>query len=279
MGASVDVPGYRAMILENIVTVGKETEVQQLAAQVGRQIFAADDLKEALEVIKRINPELILLEHQFAREFFSASDKNSDICITVIDTDENSVQSGEPFIQMGAHYYLRGKQNYHQLQEIVNKIKSKRDNSVSTDDTNKFFADDLAVSVCMVGHSEAAKHTLKMIKIVATSQCNPLLIVGETGTGKEIAARAVHTIRHPNQRFVAVNCAALTANLLESELFGHVKGAFTGADSDKTGLLELAGEGTIFLDEITEMPLDLQAKLLRSSSGENLQKSRRHEGN
>jgi len=251
------------MILENVVTVGKKTEVQQLAAQVGRQVFAADDLKEALEIIKRVNPELILLERQFAQEFCNASDKKRDICITVIDTDENIAYSSEPFMQMGVHYYLRGKQDYHQLQEIVNKIKNKPDNSVSTDDTNNFFVDDLAASICMVGRSEAARHTLRMIKIVAASQCNPLLIVGETGTGKEVAARAVHTIRHPNQRFVAVNCAALTANLLESELFGHVKGAFTGADSDKTGLLELAGEGTIFLDEITEMPMDLQAKLLR----------------
>jgi transcriptional regulator with PAS, ATPase and Fis domain len=102
-----------------------------------------------------------------------------------------------------------------------------------------------------------------MITLVAKSQCNPVLVVGETGTGKEMAARAVHDIRHRGQRFVAVNCAALTANLLESELFGHVKGSFTGADREKTGLFELAAEGTIFLDEISEMPLDLQAKLLR----------------
>jgi two-component system response regulator HydG len=78
-----------------------------------------------------------------------------------------------------------------------------------------------------------------------------------------VAAKAIHVIRHPDKPFVAVNCAALTANLLESELFGHVKGSFTGADRDKTGLLELAGKGALFLDEISEMPLDLQAKLLR----------------
>lgn len=100
--------------------------------------------------------------------------------------------------------------------------------------------------------------------MVAQSGCNPVLIIGETGTGKELAARSVHEFRHGNTaKFVAINCAALTATLLESELFGHVKGAFTGADSEKTGLLELAGKGTVFLDEISEMPLDLQAKLLR----------------
>jgi len=108
------------------------------------------------------------------------------------------------------------------------------------------------------------QRTIQMIRLVAQSACNPILIVGETGTGKELAAQAVHLLRHGSDRkFVAVNCAALTATLLESELFGHVKGAFTSADRDKTGLLELAGDGTIFLDEISEMQPDLQAKLLR----------------
>jgi len=126
-----------------------------------------------------------------------------------------------------------------------------------------FFAEELAGSVSMVGCSKAILNTLKMIKLVAASRCNPILIVGETGTGKELAAKAIHTLRHPNERFVAVNCAALTANLLESELFGHVKGSFTGADREKTGLMELAQSGTLLLDEISEMPIDLQAKLLR----------------
>jgi transcriptional regulator with PAS, ATPase and Fis domain len=115
----------------------------------------------------------------------------------------------------------------------------------------------------MVGKSSATVNTLKMTRLVADSRCNPILIVGETGTGKEVVAKAIHSLRHPNDQFVAVNCAALTANLLESELFGHVKGSFTGADHEKTGLLELAGSGTLLLDEISEMPIDLQAKLLR----------------
>ena len=133
----------------------------------------------------------------------------------------------------------------------------------SEQSTSRFFAEDLAGSVSMVGKSAAIRNALRMIRLVAGSRCDPILIVGETGTGKELAAKAVHTLRHPNDPFVAVNCAALTATLLESELFGHVKGAFTGADRDKTGLLEVAGRGTLLLDEISEMPLDLQAKLLR----------------
>ena len=118
--------------------------------------------------------------------------------------------------------------------------------------------------VTVVGKSPAMKKTLSTIKKIALSNCNPVLVVGDSGTGKELAARAVHFWRNKSdQNFVAVNCAALTANLLESELFGHVKGAFTGADREKIGLFEAAGQGTIFLDEISEMPLELQAKLLR----------------
>jgi transcriptional regulator with PAS, ATPase and Fis domain len=102
-----------------------------------------------------------------------------------------------------------------------------------------------------------------MISLLSYSKCSPILIVGETGTGKELAAKAIHRMKNPDENFVAVNCAALTANLLESELFGHEKGAFTGADREKIGLLELADKGTILLDEISEMHIDLQAKLLR----------------
>lgn len=135
-----------------------------------------------------------------------------------------------------------------------------------------FFADDCAAKVLMAGHSNSIRNTIRMIKIVAASRCNPILIVGKSGTGKELVAKAVHNLRCPDKKFIAINCAALTTNLLESELFGHVKGSFTGADRDKTGLLELAETGTVFLDEISEMPLNLQAKLLRVVQERNFRK-------
>jgi transcriptional regulator with PAS, ATPase and Fis domain len=132
------------------------------------------------------------------------------------------------------------------------------------DDDRRFFCESCPPDVPFVGRSEAAVKVLETIRLVAQSRCNPVLILGETGTGKELAARALHAWRCGDVRkFVAVNCATLTANLLESELFGHARGAFTGADRDKTGLFELAQDGTIFLDEISEMASALQAKLLR----------------
>ncbi len=115
----------------------------------------------------------------------------------------------------------------------------------------------------IIGNSEELKLTLHKIDVVAPTDSN-VLILGETGTGKELIARAIHDRSSRNDRpMVKVNCAALPSTLIESELFGHVKGAFTGAVADHTGRFELANGGTIFLDEIGDLSLDLQVKLLR----------------
>jgi DNA-binding NtrC family response regulator len=256
------------MSLQRIVALSKDPEVQQLAREYGQEVFGADDLADALDIVQTVNPDLILFDHRFdpdhIREFPNRTDKNStNIPIVVVGGDESDNDLTTKFMRMGACDYLKGRQDYARLEQIIRKLNNKSKTIQSEEGTGHFFAEDLANSVSMVGRSKAALDTLKMINLVATSRCNPILIVGETGTGKELAAKAVHTIRHRNEEFVAVNCAALTANLLESELFGHVKGSFTGADREKTGLLELAECGTLFLDEISEMPMDLQAKLLR----------------
>jgi len=115
----------------------------------------------------------------------------------------------------------------------------------------------------MVGQSPAFQALLKSIQIVAPTDAT-VLIQGETGTGKELVARAIHEASNRKDRsFVKVNCAAIPSTLLESELFGHERGAFTGALTQKIGRIELAHQGTLFLDEVGEIPLELQAKLLR----------------
>lgn len=114
----------------------------------------------------------------------------------------------------------------------------------------------------IIGPSQA---TLQVIKDIARVSQAPLsvLITGETGTGKELIARTIHQQSAPEEPFVGINCAAIVGALIESELFGHEKGAFTGAAQKKMGKLELAGAGTVFLDEVAELPLDLQVKFLR----------------
>ncbi|MEO8704557.1 MAG: sigma-54 dependent transcriptional regulator, partial [Kofleriaceae bacterium] len=115
----------------------------------------------------------------------------------------------------------------------------------------------------VAGSSPALREMTEMIRRVADSDAT-VLISGESGTGKELVARALHSLaRRKNEPFVAINCAAMPASLLESELFGHVRGAFTDAKTARSGLFVQARGGTIFLDEIGEMPLEMQVKLLR----------------
>ena len=114
----------------------------------------------------------------------------------------------------------------------------------------------------IIHSSRAMQQVLKMVKAAATAD-SPVLITGETGTGKELIARALHSESGRKGQFLAINCSAIASGLLESELFGHTKGSFTGADREKQGLFSIASGGTLFLDEIAEMPLELQPKLLR----------------
>jgi DNA-binding NtrC family response regulator len=254
------------MNLRRAVVISKQSEIRQLAQKISQQVLVADDVIEAVDIVATVTPDLILLDSLQQpgdiHTILNASHNNFRTVIVIVGNNGTPPAWLAQFAQVCNIEYLAGPGDYEQLQRILGKIQSQTKTG-KTNDLTSFFADDLAASVSMAGKSKAILHTLKMIKLVAGSNCNPVLIIGETGTGKELVAKAVHVSRHPNEPFVAINCAALTANLLESELFGHIKGSFTSADRDKTGLLELAGQGTIFLDEISEMPLDLQAKLLR----------------
>jgi formate hydrogenlyase transcriptional activator len=116
----------------------------------------------------------------------------------------------------------------------------------------------------IVGNSPALKHVLELVETVASSD-STVMLLGETGTGKELIARAIHErSRRKDRTFVKLNCAAIPSGLLESELFGHEKGAFTGAITQKIGRMELADQGTLFLDEVGDIPIEIQPKLLRA---------------
>jgi formate hydrogenlyase transcriptional activator len=116
----------------------------------------------------------------------------------------------------------------------------------------------------IVGNSPTLKHVLELVETVAPSD-STVLLLGETGTGKELIARAIHDrSRRKDRTFVKMNCAAMPTCLLESELFGHEKGAFTGAIAQKVGRLELSDQGTLFLDEVGDIPIEIQPKLLRA---------------
>ncbi|MEJ5259300.1 MAG: sigma-54 dependent transcriptional regulator [Anaerohalosphaeraceae bacterium] len=253
------------MTLEKILVVGRQPNTQQAARPFAKKLYAADETDDVWELLEAVEPNLIIFGEDIERteilrtlRAFRQSSLQRPVLIAgsincpALETYLSEYQHAECVLNI---------ENADDFSRAVQRLLLHQQESASD---ARFFMEDCPSSVSIVGKSRAMMQTLRMIRLVAQSSCNPVLIVGETGTGKELAARAVHILRNGSQqKFVAINCAALTANLLESELFGHTKGSFTSADRDKIGLLELAGTGTVFLDEISEMPLDLQAKLLR----------------
>jgi len=255
------------MLLHKIVVLSRAAEIRDLVRLFGREVYIADDPTECLDIAGTVRPDLVVFDDERPPsrlgDFVSAlKSRSANIPVVVVSRDvEGQKWAESDYRRVGAMDYLKTPVA-RKLEQIVSRITAGT-GETGPDGEERLFADELAAQTSMVGQSPAMRDTLRMIRLVASSNCNPVLIVGETGTGKELAAKAVHALRHAGEQFVAVNCAALTANLLESELFGHTKGSFTSADREKTGLLELAGRGSIFLDEISEMPVELQAKLLR----------------
>ena len=151
-------------------------------------------------------------------------------------------------------------------QELRQALKENEDLRAQLKEENQYLRREIQVEHNfseIIGNSDSLKYILYRLEQVAPNDTT-VLIQGETGTGKELIARAIHQASLRTERpLIKVNCATLPADLIESELFGHEKGAFTGAHSKKTGRFEIAHKGTLFLDEIGELPLNLQAKLLR----------------
>jgi len=251
------------MSLHNVIVISRQSELQQFAQQIAAHVFAADDIVEAVDLMRRISPDLVLTDRRLSTHRIcgdATSDNNDGEAPVVVIGDNPGNTDHDAVCETTYHFF----DSIHdgRLQTFIEQLDRGRYQPAG-EDTDRYFCDPLAAAAMVVGTSEAICQTIRMIKLVAASQCNPILVVGEMGTGKELAAKAIHRHRCPDREFIAVNCASLSANLLESELFGHEKGAFTSAEREKTGLLELAGDGCIFLDEISEMPKELQAKILR----------------
>jgi DNA-binding NtrC family response regulator len=180
------------------------------------------------------------------------------LLITAYGTVENAVAA----FQRGAHDYLMKPLLLHEVSGKIRRLLAYRDLCLE----NQWLRRELHRSQDpgeMVARSPAMQRVLAVVRKVAPTN-STVLLIGESGTGKELVARAIHRQSAAADRFLAVNCAAIPHDLLENQLFGHRRGAFTGADRDQAGVFVHAGAGTVFLDEIAELPLATQAKLLRA---------------
>ena len=211
------------------------------------------------------DPDLVLLDVQLpgmdgTQALSVAKDENLSGDVIMI-TAFQDMEATLAAIQRGATDYLYKPLDLDTLDVLLEKILMRRKEREKIERLSHVISESFKPNQ-IIGKSTATLEVLKDIARVAPTPVT-VLIEGETGTGKELVARTIHQQWAPDEPFVAINCAAVVTNLLESELFGHERGAFTGAVQRKPGKLEIAGSGTVFLDEIGELPLEIQAKFLR----------------
>ncbi len=228
-------------------------------AKDGFRVVTAEDGEEALKILDDLPVDLILADIRMPKvdglKFLKTlRQKGLDLPVIMI-TAYASLDSAVEAKKEGAFDYVSKPFRLEELRQLVQKALERHFQKESLQTSNCFMG--------IIGCSPAMNRIFELLPRVAQAPSN-VLITGESGTGKELVARAIHKLSprkdHP---FVVVNCGGIPANLLESELFGYVKGAFTGATKDKPGLFAQAHKGTIFLDEVGELPPELQVKLLR----------------
>jgi len=256
--------------LNKILIIDDEEKIRTLLSRIisleGFEVFQASDLKNAKKRLEVSDIDVVISDVKLPDgsgvEFSKIiKDKYPSLEVILL-TAYGNIPDGVQAIKNGAFDYItKGDDNnkiiplvYKALEKValnrrVLQLEKQLDNKQSFDN--------------VIGKSKLIQSAVNSAKKVAVTDAT-VLLNGETGTGKEVFAQAIHNASHRNkQNFVAVNCSAFSKELLENELFGHKAGAFTGAMKDSKGIFEEANKGTVFLDEIGEMPLDLQAKLLR----------------
>ena len=236
---------------------------RELIASWGFEVATADNGAAALDVVGSFRPDLLLLDLRLPRKdgltVLKELRERGLSVVTIVVSGEGDIPDAVRAIKLGASDYLCKPVDIGHLKQLFEGMfgegrasQQARRNSSALDQSEE-----------LVGNSTAMARVRSQIEQVAPTSA-PVIILGESGTGKELVARSIHRrSRRSQQPYVAINCAAVPDTLIESELFGHERGAFTGAEQRRPGCFELASGGTLLLDEIGEMKIEVQAKLLR----------------
>jgi two-component system response regulator AtoC len=239
--------------------------LEQHLVKEGYEVITADSAEKALELIAEDPPDLVLLDNRLPEmtglEMLEKLNAQERGLMVIMITAYGMVESAVKAMKLGAYDYISKPFN---LEEISFVIKKALEASSLRSRVKQLSRECQGKVEALIGDSDDMARVRDLISKIAVSDVATVLIQGESGTGKELVAKAIHySSARADQPFMAINCAALPVTLLESELLGHEKGAFTDAKSAKKGLFELADRGTVFLDEIGDMDVSMQAKLLR----------------
>ncbi|MDQ6640760.1 MAG: sigma-54 dependent transcriptional regulator, partial [Pseudomonadota bacterium] len=236
-----------------------------LIANEGFTVATAGSLRDARRQMALQEPDIVLLDLMLpdgsGMELFSDVKQLPNAELVLI-TGHASLDTSIQALRLGAADYLVKPMSLKQLQGVLSRVTKPSALKAVAGDMESLLESEGHFGA-LWGRSAPMRRVYQQIVRVAATAVS-VFITGESGTGKEVVARSVHDLsRRRSQPFLAVNCGAISPHLMESEIFGHEKGSFTGADRQHLGFFERTNGGTLFLDEITEMPLDLQVKLLR----------------
>lgn len=256
--------------MEKILVVDDEQSLREVLSimlkRAGYAVTSATDGEDAVELLQKEIFDLVITDLRMPKvdgmEVLKAVKSASPETVVLIITAFASADSAVEAMKQGAYDYLTKPFQVDEVQLIIRNALEKRRLTTENMLLKREMASQSSFAQ-LVGQSEAIQRVFEVVRKVADSKSN-VLICGESGTGKELVARAIHyNSARSALPFVAVNCSAVPETLLESELFGHMKGSFTGAIANKAGLFEIANGGTIFLDEIGDTTPTIQVKLLR----------------